>query len=222
MPVQNTILTQINSLTSSLIEVGLSIDQNFAYIKNYGENCYEVTFPNSEYVRIALKERPYNEIYSELRLNRAYSIMMPDGALIQMMYKFEKDNISLHRLTFFPSPHLDQFQNFPDLYLEDSIYADIISKQIVPFPLRFDFSSDLNIFKEIEHPKTHLTLGQYENCRIPVTAPLTPYWFIFFILQNFYHSAYIHFMGKIPEYKTCFQNSINKSEREVIHLCIPN
>jgi hypothetical protein len=42
---------------------------------------------------------------------------MPDGAIIQMMYVFKNDSLERHRLTFFPSPNLEEFQNNPDIYL---------------------------------------------------------------------------------------------------------
>jgi hypothetical protein len=43
---------------------------------------------------------------------------------------------------------------------------------------------------DVKHPKAHLTLGQYPNCRIPVNAPMSPARFIKFLLRNFYHAAF--------------------------------
>ncbi len=115
---------------------------------------------------------------------------MLDGALIQMSYRVKNDLVETHRLAFFPSPYLEGFQNEPDLYIEELVYAEVIWKNIVPFPLRFDFDSREGVYEELRHPKSHLTLGQYKNCRIPVCAPLTPYHFVSFLLRHFYHTAY--------------------------------
>ena len=62
---------------------------------------------------------------------------MLDGALIQMTYEFSDKKLRRHRLAFFPSPHLEEFQNNPDIYLDDEIYADVVAKNIVSFPVRF-------------------------------------------------------------------------------------
>lgn len=101
----------------------------------------------------------------------SYNMRMLDGALIHMMYRFRNNQLEAHRLAFFPSPFLGEFQNNPEIYLEDEIYAEVIMRNIVPFPLRFDFDCREEVVVEMYHPKSHLTLGQYQNCRIPVSSP---------------------------------------------------
>ena len=125
-------------------------------------------------MQFALRNRPYGEIYQHLVQERAYNVKMLDGALIQMMYTFADRTLQRHRLAFFSAPHLENFQNDPEIYLEDEFYADVVARNIVPFPLRFDYD-DQDGHQELVHPKSHLTLGQYENCRIPVTAPMAPF-----------------------------------------------
>lgn len=146
---------------------------------------------------------------------------MIDGALIQIMYKFHENSLQSHRLAFFPSPYLEEFQNNPEVYEEDCIYADIIKKNIVPFPLRFDFDCRKEVVVAIDHPQSHLTLGQYHNCRIPVSAALTPSIFIDFILRNFYNTAYNEYSEKISKYNEVFINTIEKSEQDLSHIQLP-
>ena len=74
---------------------------------------------------------------------------------------------------------------------------DVIKKNIVPFPIRFDYDCRDEVVVNITHPKSHLTLGQYQNCRVPVSAPLTPYIFALFILRNFYNTAFNKYSEKI-------------------------
>jgi hypothetical protein len=131
------------------------------------------------------------------------------------MYRFHKNKIKNHRLAFFPSPYLEEYQNDPEIYETDERYAEILSKSIVPFPLRFDFDSDL---KKSDHPKTHLSLGQYKNCRIPVSAPLTPYNFISFLLRNFYNTAYRKYCDELTLYTEKFASRILKSEQCFVHI----
>ena len=101
----------------------------------------EVTFEGAYHVSIAMRDIAYAEIYQHLVQAGAYSAKMFDGALVQMMYKFSNGNLQSHRLAFFPSPHLEEFQNNPDIYIEDEVYADVIARNIVPFPLRFDYDA---------------------------------------------------------------------------------
>ena len=146
---------------------------------------------------------------------------MLDGALIQMMYAFADGTLQRHRLAFFPAPHLEEFQNNPDIYQDDEIYADVIAKNIVPFPVRFDYDVRSESHPELVHPKSHLSLGQYEHCRIPVTAPMTPFWFIDFILRNFYHVASRRYADGLPAQDGSFDESISPAERGIVHIVVP-
>ncbi len=211
---------QINRIVAYLVRVSLSDSQNYAFRRSLRGDFEEVTFRNSGYVSYALKDRVYDEIYHELVKNSAYTAKMLDGALIQMMYMFSRTTLEQHRLAFFPAPHLDEFQNNPDIYLDDEIYADITSKGNVPFPIRFDYDIRSDVVK-LEHPKSHLTLGQYKNCRIPVTAPMTPFWFIDFVLRNFYHTAFMKYANKLPSFGSSFAESILLEERGVVHISVP-
>ena len=222
MPTPGNIKRQIDAIVRYLVEIGLAGDQNFAFQREVTGGLVEVTFPQASHVSIALKDRSYNEIYEHLSLERAYNAKMPDGALIQMMYLFAGTTVQRHRLAFFPAPHLEEFQNNPEIYLEDQIYADVISRSIVPFPLRFDYDARVGSHQEVHHPKSHLTLGQYEKCRIPVTAPLTPFWFTEFILRNFYHTAFLSYADQLPTFKENFGETILPAEKKVIHIQIPS
>jgi hypothetical protein len=221
MPNPDTIKKQIDGIIGYLVETGLASDQNFAFWRDLAGGRVEITFPQAEHVSIAMKDRAYRDIYSHLAQERAYSVMMPDGALVQIMYVFYEGTLERHRLAFFPAPHLEEFQNNPELYLEDEIYADVVAKNIVPFPLRFEYDAREGVYKEVEHPKSHLTLGQYENCRIPLTAPMTLYWFIDFILRNFYHTAFHRYADQLPRSDEVFDESIVVAERRVVHVYIP-
>lgn len=147
------------------------------------------------------------------------NIRMIDGALISINYLFKNSKILKHRLTFFPAPNLEAFQNDPNLYLHDEIYADFLDNRIVAVPIRFDFD-DGDAFIPIEHPKSHLTIGQYMNCRIPVSAPLTPIHFLSFILRNFYYLANKEIVS-LPKVKETFKPTLDENEKDLIHIEIP-
>ena len=221
MPTPNQIYVQINGLVEHLVEIGLSDDQCFAFRRPAVDNLEEITFENSSIVSYAMRDIAYDEIYRRFVDGRAYNLKMLDGALIQMMYTFEGTALHSHRLAFFPAPHLEEFQNNPEIYLEDEIYADVVAKNIVPFPVRFDYDSRESVHQELLHPKSHLTLGQYEHCRIPVTAPLTPWRFLDFILRNFYNTAFDRYSEGIQTYRDSFDTSISPAEKSVVHIVVP-
>ncbi len=220
--VTNNVVAQINSLISWLIQNGLSDDQNPPFSRELPDGSFEVVFNGSQYVSDAMKNRPYSDIYDRFTAERVYNIKMPDGALIQMMYHIRNDEIIRHRLAMFPSPHLDVFQNEPDLYLEDDIFADVVARNVLPVPIRFDYDGRDESARDLDHPKSHLTLGQYEHCRIPVSSALTPFWFVHFILRNFYNTAFSKYSVSIPTFALSFTECITESESNVVHIAVPS
>src|SRR5690606_32666839 len=99
----------------------------------------EVTFPGATHMSVALKDKAYVEIYEALAAERAYAALLPDGAMLQMSYTFNGAKLERHRLAFFPSPYLEDFQRDPDIYMQEGMYSDVVGRNVVPFPIRFDF-----------------------------------------------------------------------------------
>lgn len=221
MPTPNATRTQIYDIVLYMMDTGLSDDQNFPVLDDRERPLLRVSFPGAEHVGIALRDRPYEEIYRDLADSRAFNIKMLDGALVQMTYQFVRGGLMNHRLAFFPSPSLAEFQNDPQSYFDDDLYADIVANNIVHVPLRFDYDASEDLHQVLTHPKSHLTLGQYMNCRVPVSAPLTPLQFIDFLLRSFYHTAYQNYAAKLPATSARFPDSILPAERGVVHIVVP-
>lgn len=211
---------QIDVLTQQLIKVGLCNYLNYPSIKKKSGNIEEVSINNTPNT-VFLKSIPYAEMYKHLSGHNYYNLKMLDGALITMQYRFINNRLVAHRLSFFPSPDLEAFQNEPELYLEDELYADILDKRIVTVPFRFDFDYTEGTYHPIDHPISHLTIGQYEYCRIPVSSALTPYQFIAFIVRNFYHTANEKFSDSLPAFKEYFDNTIFDEEKALLHINTP-
>lgn len=211
MPGSIIIFKQIEKITAKLIEIGLSAEQNFP-----SNQLGRISYTGMQDISIAMKNIAYEEIYKKLEETKNYNIKMLDGALIQLLYSFENKKLISHRLAFFPAPNLESFQNEPEIYEDDEIYADILGKNIVTFPIRFDY--DPENFIEIDHPKTHVTLGQYKNCRIPVSEPLTPELFITFILRNFYYPAFHKHTLKFNLSQHRFPKTITEIEKSILHI----
>jgi hypothetical protein len=211
-------LRQIKDLTESLVGLSLCNEQNFPATGGEIGGAFDISVTTADAVSIALKNVSYRDIYLELDKARCFNVKMLDGALMLLRYKFQAGTIRDHSLSYFPSPDLEHFQNDPDLYVEDEIFADVVAKNIVPFPVRFDYSFDPGKFIEVHHPYSHLTLGQYKNCRIPVCSPLGPLAFGGFILRSFYNTAFRKYSDDIPVSTVFHGKSITENEKRIPHL----
>ncbi len=211
---------QINRLITHLVKVGLADDQRFAFLR--GTSVVEITFENAGYVSDALGDVSYADVYEVFARNRVFNAKLLDGALLQMMYTFKDGVLERHRLAFFPAPHLERFERDPDSYVEDRMYADIVARSVLPLPIRFDYDSRDDRHRDVAHPKSHLTLGEYAHCRIPVSAPLAPCQFIDFILRNFYRTRSGEFASSLPRFVGVFAESITPAERSVPHVTLPS
>lgn len=219
--VHRAILTEIHEATSSLVESGLADDQNAAYESKVGATTFVVRYSNMLPFAPVLKNVLYQDTYREQRANRSYNLLMLDGAIIQMVYEFTANRLTRHRLAFLPSPDLLDYQNSPELYEEEVLYADVVDKRAVTVPLRFDYDARPGVAVDLEHPVSHLTLGQYSGCRVPVTAGVTPHAFIEFILKSFYSTAYGAYGAGFPKPRHRFNRCITDRERAVVHVAVP-
>lgn len=209
----------LEQLTAELIGLGLVDDQNFPATKQVGNSLWEVSFKGAEHICLAMVDSDYEVIYNELLASRSFSLKLIDGGLLQLSYRFEADTLIKHRLAYYPSPSLRPFQEDPELYMREELYAEIVSRRIVPFPLRFDYDS--KAAKDVAHPSCHLTLGDIEGCRIPVHSPLTPRQFLEFIIRNFYQTDKFDFISSFPKHRHFFDASISRNEKNLIHLAVP-
>ncbi len=210
---------EIDAIIRILIESSMSTYQNYPVIKNNGSQ-QRLEWGSIKNLSISLKNLDYYVIYSEIDKNNDYTIKLIDGNIIQMLYTFENNELVSHRLAMFPSPKLELYQSQPEIYENDEIYADIIGKKIVPFPIRFDYNKN-DIVSTHSHPHSHVTLGQYTNCRIPAYGPISPRLFMQFILENFYNTYYLESYSLLGTKAQCSNiQTIKGDECRKIHFNI--
>jgi hypothetical protein len=220
-PSVNGVTAEIREVTNFLVSSGFIDDQNYPIQRDVPPDVREIIFSASFQMSSILKNVTYADSYRDQVAGRAYNFRMLDGALIQMTYRFDKGTIAQGRLAFLPSPDLEAFQNDPELYEEDLMFAEVISKRIFPTPMRFDFDMRPTIAVDIDHPRSHLTLGQYKNCRIAASAPVTPGVFVGFILRSFYNPALKNLDESAPCFGHRFEDTISPAELGILHLAIP-
>jgi hypothetical protein len=217
----NDTLKEILSTRQKIIEMGLSIEDKFPI-----KVGTKITWANQMDISKALKNVPYEEKYKILERDKNFNFKMLDGALVQMMYEFDRNGRELisHRLAYFPSTILerydDAYEEYENVYFVDSEFHDMREKNVITFPIRFDYNKSEKIFREFEHPYSHATLGEYEFCRIPVSSPLTPSTFINFLLRNFYNYAFQK-KGVFCEVSNeRFDDTITEKEKHILHFNI--
>lgn len=186
------VLNQINHVTRLLLESSLAVDQNSAIQRNN-----EIVWANYKNLSFSLKDEDYLTQYESCMRERDFVFQLLDGAFVQMKYEFENDEITSHVLGYFPSPKIDNFQDFPDEF-ENTFYGNVWfaenrDRYIVAFPLRFDYSE---VHEDRFHPRSHASLGNFTDCRIPVRRPLSPNIFVEFILRNFYTDKFREFFDE--------------------------
>jgi hypothetical protein len=214
------IISEINLITRRLIEAGLCNDQKYPALQRRGANDFDIQISRSPELTASMKDRTYEEVYDELDKGGAFNLRMIDGALVQMLYAFRNGQIYRHRLCVFPSPYLETYEAAQDEYEKDELYADIVGRNIIRFPVRFDFCDDPTLWVNCDHAKSHLTLGQYSGCRIPVSSPLTPTKFMRFILRHFYRPAFDRLQFGAASLAFNFPETISIEEKEIGFLAI--
>lgn len=71
---------------------------------------------------------------------------MFDEGIIQIMYNFENNSLTDHRLAYFPSPDLEMYQLAKEIYDGDFLYGNIISRSINPFLFLVILSMNIRLF----------------------------------------------------------------------------
>ena len=214
----SSVLSEISYLTSEMIGVGLCEAFNYPSQKPYRGNAgrvVEVSFSGYGDTPSALRNQPYQETYQTMKDNGSYNMLLIDGALIQFRYLFQRRKLLKHMLAFYPSPFLLDYENHHEAYQNNLLYADAIAQNIVNAPIRFDY--DDGNFEEYVHPKSHFTIGQYQNCRIPVKGGLTPYRFLNIILRSFYSQAYFKLCTSWKKKVNDFGDTITTKEKGDMH-----
>lgn len=215
------VLKEIKSITQYLTTEGLTNDQNLPRRHTRPDRVEVIDYPTILPGASLLRDEPYQDVYLTQLAGRSYNFLMLDGAMIQMTYNFKARKLVGSRLAFLPSPDLSEYQNDPDSYIHDDMFAEVVNRRVVTVPLRFDFDTDAKVVKEIHHPASHLTLGQYANCRIAATAAITPGAFVEFILRSFYNTASRKHSSGIPAASHRFESTITTLESSLVHIGIP-
>lgn len=149
------VFEEVRKVTQELIRCGLAEEYNPPVIKNN-----DIVWGNYTDISVYLRNMEYAAIYSEIEKSHNFNAKLPDGGMLQLMYRFDErgTNLLSHRLAFYPSPSYEIYQNDAELYDADYIYGDILNKSVLPVIIRADYSNEA-VDSDIHHPYSHVTLG---------------------------------------------------------------
>ena len=212
----------INEMMRALIRSAFVNAQHFPVIKGKVDRDCTIGFENDDKISLSFGADKYKDIYDSLVDNQVYSMRLLDGGLVQISYSFSSAKMTQHRLAYYPNPYTDRVG---DLYYDceesESLALMLIQRKVVPFPIRFDYNIDEKLFVPIEHPRSHLTLGDFECCRIPVSSPMPPIEFMRFIIRNFYRLPGVPSVEILPASSVSdLPRTIDALEQKEFHLDI--
>ena len=140
-----------------------------------------------------------------------------DGAILQISYDFEGNELAGHRLAYYPCPfdvdeellRTDPMLDVIELYRENEMASVRLRS-----PLRFD--CDVAGQGE-DHPAVHLTLLS-SDCRWALVAPLSPGHFVRFLFKHFY----AHLWSSLPSLRDWPQSlgerTITLEQENTLHI----
>jgi hypothetical protein len=210
------VLVEVRDITTHLIEIGLADVYSYPVLRRGVD--YEVVEPAEPITASVVKAASYSALYESQVLSQAFNVRLPDGALLQLSYKYERGKLSTHRLAYLPSPSLTAYQDNPDVYIGAELFAEIVGQQVLAVPVRFDYDARIGVAEEGTHSTSHLTLGQYKHCRIPVSGPVTPTAFVEFVLDHFYSTPDTALHSLSRSNSEGFADSITDLEARGTHI----
>ena len=162
-----------------------------------GEFYSDELFISSKHTRFK-DELDYKEKFPEVFANGDYFVGLPDGACLQIMYKFSKKNKTT--------------------YLENSSlsYLPLVDNdQIKNEYIRFDYSSDAGT-SSFFHACAHLHIGFKNAIRIPTKETMLLSEFIMMILYLYYPKEYESYTKTSPTYTRDDKHEGRHTKKEVL------
>lgn len=210
----------IQSIIHALVEQGAADRFSMPSVTTANRFTGDIGFRGGVDISWVLRDQSYRDLYSEILSREMFHVVLPDGGILQFMYVVRLGRVTKHRLAFYPAPHLRPFDSDVSTYLRDSIWGHVVSEYQMPVVLRFDFDADEAAFVPITHSYSHLTLGQYPNCRIPVSGPIPPWVFVSLVLRNFYRRCFEKLRPERIFSEISFERTLGRDEEDASHIVI--
>lgn len=183
------LLHEIHAVSGRLIQRGFVLQTNPVRCSQRG-HVVELSSAYDTTIEGDLPPIPTPAQYLLHIRSRNYSLILKDGALIQVYYLFRYGGVVRHRLCYFPCPVNIASEDLGAFSLEELVEAylhldPVGNTQLMPI-VRFDYDRG-NAHQG--HPEAHMHLA-CSSCRVPLHAPVGGRQFFHFILRHFYPEWY--------------------------------
>jgi hypothetical protein len=178
--------TNLRNLLSLLIQSGIAIVIN-PVIERHLARVTRITWSSPYDTAGLMTGSTFATIdeYCAFIDSQMYSTVLYDGALLQISYDYQGNELVGHRLCYYPCPfdidremlQTDPIGEVIDLYRESSD-----TRINLRSPCRFDYDEKN---AEEQHPAVHMHVVR-SHCRWAVTAPLSLGHFTTFVFRHFY------------------------------------
>ncbi|MGH9715601.1 MAG: DUF2290 domain-containing protein [Candidatus Acidiferrales bacterium] len=214
------VATELENFLTLLIGSGIALIINRVIQVRVGRATTRITWSSPDAVNGALMRERFATVdeYCAYLNSQLYSAVLYDGALLQMSYDLQGDDLVGHRLCYYPCP----FDMDPELLQTEpigdvvDIYRESSSSSInLRSPCRFDYDP---ASPEGTDPIVHMHVIR-SHCRWPVTAPLSLGHFIKFVFRHFYPEMWtVHpFLRDWPR-NGAARRMITADDEELLHI----
>lgn len=179
--------TDYNNIVKELYEKKMIRDIKCHVISDRGE-AVEITHENKSNESNILYDRhlPIETIMDILLENKEYNLLLYDRSIIKYQLAIRNGKIYKERLIFIKKHNYLWTKDEINKKDIDDFGIDWFQEEIsIPIVIRIDYDSEN--YEDIIHPITHMTLSNYEECRIPMMGAVTLYNFVNFVLNFFYN-----------------------------------
>jgi hypothetical protein len=184
--------TEIRNLIDSLVRAEIVIDSNAVGIISGGRRARVTWLGASSGTLFVPGASPSLADYRRWLRERQFTVVLEDGALLQISFDFEREDMVGHRLAYVPCPvdlEPGLLLQVPLLDLLENLGPIPVDDVKLRGPLRFDFDPGP---ASPEHAASHLTMITNE-CRVPAIGPLSLGHFVRFVFRRFYpHMWNVH------------------------------
>lgn len=182
-------MTDYNNIVRELYEKEMIRDIKCHVTSDLGE-VVEITHENKSNESNILYDRhlPIETIMDILLENKEYNLLLYDRSIIKYQFTIKNGKICKERLIFIKKHNYLWTKDEINKKDIDDFGTDWFQEEIsIPIVIRIDYDDEN--YEDIVHPITHMTLSNYEECRIPMMGAVTLYNFINFILNFFYNDS---------------------------------
>lgn len=209
----NSFTTDYNNIVEELYKKNMIRESKMHAINDYGD-IVEITRENrtNESNIMYDKQISIDDVMNTLLEKKEYNMLLYDRSIIQYEFYVENGKIKKERLIFIKKHNYLWKKEEINLKEAEDIEVDWFQEEKgIPTVIRIDYDKDS--YEEIAHPITHMTLSNYDECRIPMMGSVSLYNFVNFVLNFFYNDS-LNFKSKFEETDI----TISNSEKQRVHF----